>query len=248
MNTLKRQSSAILWVIRKSPLASSFYILLQIAAGLVPAVRILALARIVDSLSRKAELRAAALPLGVLMLTLAWDVVVPSFASFLEQRIQAVSAAELQKGVLRKQARLKAEVLENKTMRERMERLQKQADDSIGLIFYRIINLLQSLVALVSQLTIFCGVRLWLGPAFLLAGVPALWIASKAGRVEYEENRRSRSIGARIGCCTTCWSAAKPRWSAAFSAIRRSWTSSIRTSLKRRGGFSTACARGCSFG
>ena len=54
MNTLKRQSSAILWVIRKSPLASSFYILLQIAAGLVPAVRILALARIVDSLSRKA--------------------------------------------------------------------------------------------------------------------------------------------------------------------------------------------------
>ena len=190
MNTLKRQGSAILWVVRKSPLASSFYILLQIAAGLVPAVRILALARIVDSLSRRAELRAAALPLGVLMLTLAWDVVVPSFASFLEQRIQAVSAAEFQKGVLKKQARLKAEVLENKAMRERVERLQKQADDSIGLIFYRIINLLQSLVALVSQLTIFCGVRLWLGPAFLLAGFPALWIASKAGKVEYEENKK----------------------------------------------------------
>ena len=51
-------------------------------------------------------------------------------------------------------------------------------------------GLLQSLVALVSQLTIFCGVRLWLGPAFLLAGVPAIWIASKAGKVEYEENRK----------------------------------------------------------
>ncbi len=190
MAAFRRQLRTILWVVRKSPLASMLYILLQIAAGLVPAVRILVLARIVDSLSRGAELRAAAWPLSILMLTLAWDVVAPSFASFLEQRIQAVSAAEFQKGVLKKQVRLKAEVLENKAMRERMDRLQKQADDSIGLIFYRMVGLLQSLVALVSQLTIFCGVRLWLGPAFLLAGVPAVWIASKAGKVEYEENRK----------------------------------------------------------
>lgn len=141
MAAFRRQLRAILWVVRKNPLASMLYILLQIAAGLVPAVRILALARIVDSLSRGAELRAAAWPLSILMLTLAWDVVAPSFASFLEQRIQAVSAAEFQKGVLKKQVRLKAEVLENKAMRERMDRLQKQADDSIGLIFYRMVGL-----------------------------------------------------------------------------------------------------------
>ena len=55
--------------------------------------------------------------------------------------IQIVSAAEFQKVVLKKQVRLKAEVLENKAMRERMDRLQKQADDSIGLIFYRMVGL-----------------------------------------------------------------------------------------------------------
>lgn len=55
--------------------------------------------------------------------------------------IQAVSAAEFQKVVLKKQVRLKAEMLENKAMRERMDHLQKQADDSIGLIFYRMFGL-----------------------------------------------------------------------------------------------------------
>ena len=71
MAAFRRQLRTILWVVRKNPLASMLYILLQIAAGLVPAVRILALARIVDSLSRGAELRAAAWPLSILMLTLA---------------------------------------------------------------------------------------------------------------------------------------------------------------------------------
>lgn len=190
MNTIQRHMKAILWILRKNPFAAPLYILLQVLAGLVPAIRTLALAQIVDSLSHSADIHAATIQLCILMLTLAWDVIFPSLTYFLEQSIQSVSAAEFQKVVFKKQVRLKAEILENKAMREKMDRLQRQADESIGLIFYRIVNLMQSLIALVSQLTIFCSVRLWLGPAFLLVGFPAIWIASKAGRVEYEENKR----------------------------------------------------------
>lgn len=170
--------------------AAGLLFILKLLQALVPSLQTLVIADFVDrvSASGMAGVQDKKILLLIIFLValVAYSWISKSLAELLEQHIEMRLRAEFKPRLVEKISRLKYEAMETGSIRDKITRVNKNAERQVREAYGSLLRLLGLILKVAGILVIMFSQVWWLAVVILVVSIPCFEIAMKSGKKDYE--------------------------------------------------------------
>lgn len=170
--------------------AAGLFFILRLLQSVVPSLQTLVVAKFVDQVTLVSATgvqdKKILLLIFLLVVLIAYNWVSKGLTELLEQHIEMRLRADFKPRMAEKISRLKYEIMENGSMRDKISRVNTNIETQIREGYSSILRLLEMVLKVTGILVIMFSQVWWLAFVILIVSIPCFRIAMKSGEENYE--------------------------------------------------------------